>query len=189
MQRPATEEPALSPSAAVCKLQKQRIRLYEKDPTLAWTTDRAWTRALGAHAADSMHTAVEMGTRHTARLPIGVHSQVGGWHDHPVPGDVLAAALASCIDSTLRVVAARMRVDIESLAVSVEADCDVRGTLCMAPEVPVGFQQMRLDVRLRLAAETDPERAELLCNVAEHCCVVLQTLKNGVPVDVRFRRD
>jgi uncharacterized OsmC-like protein len=175
-----------TPAQAVCELQRERIREYKRDPNAAWTTDRAWTEASGAHAADAMHSSVELGTRHTARIPIAVHERVGGWHDHPVPGDVLAAALASCADSTLRVVAARLGVQIESLAVTAEADVDVRGTLCIAPDVPVGFQRMRLTVRLRVAPGADPARVDMLRAAGEHCCVVLQTLRSGVPVDVDY---
>lgn len=184
-------EPRVARSVAetLCAEQIARIRLYKKEPAQAWTTDRAWTEATGAHAADPMHSAVEMGTRHTARIPIGVHERVGGFHDHPVPGDVLAAALASCADSTLRVVAARLGLQIEALKVSVEADVDVRGTLCVAPDVPVGFQRVRLGVQLRLAPGTDPARAEMLRAAGEHCCVVLQTLRSGVPVDVDYRTE
>lgn len=180
---------ARSPAEALRTEQMARIRLYKKDPDAAWTTDRAWTEASEARAADTMHTTVEMGTQRTARVAIGVHERVGGLHDGPVPGDLLAAALASCADSTFRVVAARLGIQIEALAVSVEAEVDVRGTLCVAPDVPVGFQRMRLSVRLGLAPGTDPDRAEILRSAGEYCCVVLQTLRSGVPVDIDYRSE
>lgn len=174
-------------AAALRRLQIERIRRYRVDAGAAWTTDRGWTAATGGHAADAMHTAVELGTRHTTRIPIAVHENVGGWHDHAVPGDVLCAALACCADSTLRVAAARLGIQLEALAVTVEADVDVRGTLCVTPEVPVGFQRMRLDIDLRPAAGSDPARVAALRAAGEHCCVVLATLRSGVPIDVTYR--
>jgi hypothetical protein len=81
-------------------------------------------------------------------VPVGVHRAVGGPHDAPTPGDILCAALAACQDSTVRMVANLMGVELEFLEVEVTADADVRGALAIDMQVPVGFQSMRCDVLL-----------------------------------------
>ncbi len=98
---------------------------------------------------------------------------------------MLCAALASCIGSTLRVVANRLRIPIEELSVQVTSEVDVRGTLCMTSEVPVGMQRMDTRVRIKVAADVSPSRRRTLIQAAEHCCVVLRTLRDGVPVELQ----
>jgi len=169
--------------------QMKRVQLYKVEPAEAWTTDCAETSAEGADAADPMHTKVVVATGLGPHLPIGVHQNIGGWHDQPTPGDVLCAALASCADSTLRVVASKLGIQLESLAVRVKGEVDVRGTLGVGADVPVGFQRMRVDVRMRLAAGTSTHLERKLQLAAEHCCVVLQTLRSGVLVELTFQQE
>ena len=53
------------------------------------------------------------------RVPVGVHRAVGGLHDAPTPGDLLCAALAACQDSTFRMIANLMNIELEDLTVDV----------------------------------------------------------------------
>lgn len=170
--------------------KSERVRLYRERPAEAWTTDAARTEASAESLSDPLHTEVEIGHGAGAtRLPIAVHERIGGFSETPVPGDVLCAALASCMDSTIRVVAQHVGVQLEELAVRVEADVDVRGTLCVESDVPVGFQQMRVHLRMRLAEGSHPAAHRRLVRAAEHCCVVLHTLRAGVPVAVSVDDD
>jgi uncharacterized OsmC-like protein len=119
-------------------------------------------------------------------VPVGVHKALGGPHDAPTPGDVLCAALAACQDSSVRMVANLLGVEIESLEVNVAGDVDVRGTMMVDQIVPVGFLEMRCDVKLRAKCGTDSRLLDKLKIAAEHSCVVLQTLRAPLRVDVRF---
>jgi uncharacterized OsmC-like protein len=83
-------------------------------------------------------------------------------------------------------IADRLEVEIQSLNIAVEADVDVRGCLMVDPKVRVGFQQMRCRVDLQPGAEVDAEKVQMLLAAAERCCVVMQTLRNGVAVDARL---
>jgi len=166
--------------------QQPLAKRYENDPARAWVTDVAWTT--GA-LDDPLHGAVVLGPEGTGTCPIAVHRAVGGDGDGPVPGDILCAALASCLDSTLRVVADRFRVTLAALSIRVTAEVDVRGTLCLDPNVPVAFQRMTVSVDLELAEGTAPRMYARLLETAEHCCVVLQTLRRGVPVALNLVRD
>jgi len=72
------------------------------------------------------------------------------------------------------------------IAIAAATGRGVRGTLCVSRETPVGFQQMTVRVDLELAPGTVPKLEAKLLAAAEHCCVVLQTLRNGVPVTIEL---
>jgi uncharacterized OsmC-like protein len=118
-------------------------------------------------------------------VPVGVHRAVGGRHDLPVPGDILCAALVACVDTTIRIISNNLRIPLDTLEVDVQADCDVRGTLLVDPSVRVGFNTMRVSVKAVPGPGVSPNQVEGLVQMAEQCCLVLQTLKSGV--DVAFQ--
>ena len=153
---------------------------YRRAPTEAWIRDGAQT--INGCGRDPFHGAVIPANNAGAPVCFGIHRAVGGDHDYPNPGDLLSAALAACFDSTLRMLADRLGVRLQSVEVKVEAECDVRGCLLVERSVPVGFQKMRCSVRLQPEGEVEPERLQMLLGAAEGSCVVLQTLRNGVKV-------
>jgi len=170
-------------TALVAQRQKPLQDRYTTAPDEAWITDHAVAESGGA---DPFHGSVTIGDGQSASLDFGIHRAVGGDHDLPNPGDILCGALAACLESTLRMIAARMGVTLDSLDVAVSAHADVRGCLMVDRSVPAGFQRIEVDVRLEPAAGTDPAQIRMLTSAAEQCCVVLQTLRSGVPVTTRF---
>jgi uncharacterized OsmC-like protein len=158
---------------------------YRSAPQEASITDRA--RAIGGTGTDPFHGRVVPGSvEYGVEWPFGIHRAVGGYHDAPNPGDMLCAALATCVESTIHMIADRLAVRLESVEVETTANVDVRGTLIVDKSVPVGFQSMRCRVRLKPAAGTDPGLVEKLFAAAEHSCVNLQTLRAGVPVETEL---
>jgi uncharacterized OsmC-like protein len=139
-----------------------------------------------ALSRDPFHGAVVAGDGE-ALLDFGIHRAIGGDHDLQNPGDMLCAALAACLDSTLRMIAVRMGIALKTLAVEVRAFADVRGCLVVDRQVPVGFQRIDVDVFIEAEGNTDPAQISRLTSVAERCCVVLQTLRSDIAVDTRFR--
>jgi len=119
----------------------------------------------------------------------GIHRAVGGYHDAPNPGDMLCAALAACLDSTIRIIANRLGVTLTALEVDVSADVDVRGTLVVDRDVPVGFQKMQCRVNLGAAEGTNPNLVKKLLAASEQSCVNLQTLRSGVTIETSFGED
>lgn len=86
----------------------------------------------------------------------------------------------------MRLVANLLGVELALLEVEVTAEVDVRGAMAVERSVPVGFQSMRCQVRLRAKEGTKPELLEKLGATAERCCIVLQTLRNPPPVQTTF---
>ncbi|HKI96141.1 MAG TPA: OsmC family protein [Gemmatimonadales bacterium] len=155
---------------------------YRDHPADAAITDAA--RTWDDDVTDPWHVRTVPGDHdYGVAWTVGTHRAVGGHHDAPNPGDMLSAALAVCLDSAIRLIANRWGVTLTTLAVRVESDVDVRGTLMVDPSVPVGFQRMRCAVTLETAPGTPPEMRDKLFAAGEHCCVNLQTLRAGVPVE------
>lgn len=160
--------------------------LYVESPGNAWITDRG--RTVWSAGLDPFHGRIRAGSQDYGLVwPFGIHRAVGGDHDLPNPGDLLSAALAACLDSTIRIIAERNGVTLEALEVDVTSDVDVRGTLMVDTRVPVGFQEVRCDVSIRARDGTSPTMIGKIVRAAERSCVNLQTLKNGVPVKTTVR--
>ena len=85
----------------------------------------------------------------------------------------------------MRMVAASMDVELEALEVRLEADWDPRGTLAMG-DYPIGLTGIRCQTSVKVKEDARGERAERLLRSAEKYCVVLNTLRNGVPVESSF---
>ena len=170
--------------ASLVQQRQQPLReRYRSAPAEAWITDGAQT--ISACGEDAFHGVVVPANGADAPVPFGIHRAVGGFHDYPNPGDLLAAALAACFDSTLRMIADHLGIRLETLEVEVEAECDVRGCLLVERTVRVGFQRMRCGVRLQTKDPVDEETIKMLLGAAEHSCVVMQTLRNGVAVQTQ----
>ena len=66
-----------------------------------------------------------------------------------------------------------------------EGDWDPRGTLAMGERVP-GRTGVRCLTRVVVRGDERGERTERLLRSAERYCVVLSTLREGVPVESEF---
>lgn len=171
-----------SSTDTVMQRQEPLRRRYRERPDLALITDHARAESAGH---DPFHGDVTFGDSGSS-LRFGIHGAVGGDHDAPNPGDILCAALASCLDSTLRMIAARSGVRLRTLEVDVRAVADVRGCLMVDRQADVGFQRIVIDVLITPEDGVDATSIEDLTSVAERCCVVLQTLRGDVSVETRF---
>jgi uncharacterized OsmC-like protein len=163
---------------------RKRYRVDAPEEALVTDTATSMAKAGGS----PMWGSVQVGAPgFGVAVPVGVHRAVGGRHDRPVPGDILCAALVACVDTTIRIISNNLKIPLASLEVNVQADCDVRGTLLVDPSVRVGFNTMRVNVRAVPGPGVSPKQVEGLVQMAEQCCIVLRTLKNGV--DVAFQLD
>jgi len=172
-------------NSIVLKRQQPLMDTYAVNPKAAWITDVAVID--GEKLGDPFHTSVIINEELKRSLPIGVHRAVGGLHDFPNPGDLLCASLASCFESTLRMIANRLQVKLEKTKVKVTADVDVRGTLMLNKDVPVGFQSMCLEIEIGVDISTKKEMIYKLLKGTERCCIVYQTLKQGTPININTK--
>jgi uncharacterized OsmC-like protein len=112
------------------------------------------------------------------------HAGVGGAGTAACSGDLLLGALAACAQVTCQMVAASMEVPIEEIAVTVEGDLDLSGTLGLSRDVPVGFEAIRLRFDLT-APGASQEQLDSLIEKTERYCVVMQTLQTPPSIETR----
>jgi len=110
-----------------------------------------------------------------ALVEAGLHPATGGSGLQVCSGDMLLEALVACAGVTLRAVATALGIAVRDGRIEAEGDLDVRGTLGVSREAPVGFRAIRLSIRL----DTDATQEQLatLLKLTERYCVVLQTLR------------
>jgi uncharacterized OsmC-like protein len=157
---------------------------YQEDPAAARIVLRAKSRA--SDLSDPLHCAISPEAAPEVAWQSGAHPGVGGVGDVPCSGDLLLGALAACQEITVRMVAAAMGIELLSLEVEAIGELDLRGTLGMDREVPIGFSSIRCESRVSVKDDGRPERAKRLLENAERYCVVLNTLRGGVPVQSTF---
>lgn len=174
-------------------MSERQAPLYERyasEPEAAQITDYAICTSNTTAAANPLRGDLELTHARDTRVKIGVHRAVGGLSDQPTPGDILCGALASCLDSTLRIIANRFGVTLEALSVEVTGEVDVRGTLRASDDCPVAFQAFRTHVDIQVAEDVDDKLVAQLIKAAEYSCVVLQTLREvpRTPVTASINR-
>jgi len=144
-------------------------------PDEARYTDSAATARLG----ESLRAEVEgpSGERVVADMP----PAVGGRGEHPSPGWLFRAAVASCVASTIGMEAAREGLDLGDVEVVVDSESDDRGLLGIDESVPAGPMSMR--IRVRLSGEAS-ERAVEVAERGAARCPVCDATKRAVEVSV-----
>ncbi len=170
----------------VRELQTPIRERYKNNPESAHVVLKV--RSGRTDLGDPLHCGVVPESAPSVQWKSGAHPAVGGDGDVPCSGDLLLGALAACQETTLRMVAANMGIELESLEVVVEADWDPRGTLAMG-NYPIGLTKIRCQTTVRVPGDLRGERSERLLRSAEKYCVVLNTLRHGVPVESSFALD
>ena len=166
-------------AAALRSLQAPIKERYKSDPEAALIT----LKAKGSIENGGIACKVETGR---ALAVAGLHPAAGGSGLELCSGDMLLQALVACAGVTLKSVATAIEVPLTQGLVLAEGDLDVRGTLGIDKEVPVGFAE----IRLRFEVETDApqDKLDLLSKLTERYCVVYQTIKNGPKVFISMKR-
>lgn len=149
-------------------LQKPLKEQYRTDPGAS----RITMRAKGGQKDVPMACSVDLGR---AIYQAEAHKGVGGAGAGACSGDLLLGALAACAQITCQMVAAAMGVPTERIEVTVDGEMDLRGTLGISKDVPVGFQSIHLYFNVVAPAAT-PEQLRGLREKTEQYCVVMQTL-------------
>ena len=149
-------------------IQRPLKEKYRSDPSAS----RITLRAVGSQMATPMACSVDIGR---AIQQAEAHTGVGGTGTAACSGDLLLGALAACAQLTCQMVAEAMGIPTKSIEIVVEGDLDLRGTLGISKEVPVGFEGIRLMYDID-APEAPEEQLRALRAKTEQYCVVLQTL-------------
>src|SRR3954469_24049624 len=131
-------------------LQKPLKEQYRNDPTAS----RITIRAKGSQTDVPVTCSVDIGR---AIYQAEAHQGVGGAGAGACSGDLLLGALAACAQITCQMVAAAMGIPTERIEVTAEGDMDLRGTLGIAKDVPIGFESIRTRFEID-APDATPEQ-------------------------------
>src|ERR1700739_1669333 len=149
-------------------LQKPLKDQYRSDPGAS----RIPRRAKGGQTDVPVACSVDLGR---AIYQAEAHKGVGGAGAGACSGDLLLGALAACAQITCQMVASAMGIPTERIEVTAEGDLDLRGTLGISKDVPVGFEGIRLRFDVD-APKATLEQLRGLREKTEQYCVVMQTL-------------
>jgi uncharacterized OsmC-like protein len=149
-------------------LQRPLKDKYRSEPGSSLIT----LRAAGGQTDTPLSCSVDIGR---AAYAAQAHSGVGGSGAAACSGDLLLGALAACAQITCQMVAEAMGIPTDSIRVVVEGDLDLRGTLGVARDVPVGFETIRVRFDIQ-APDATPDQLRQLHAKTEQYCVVMQTL-------------
>jgi uncharacterized OsmC-like protein len=159
-------------------LQKPLKDQYRSDPKASQIT----IRAKGGQTDVPITCSVDLGR---AIYQAEAHQGVGGAGAGACSGDLLLGALAACAQITCQMVAAAMAIPTERIEVTVDGDLDLRGTLGIAKDVPVGFENIRLHFDV-VAPNATPDQLRVLREKTEQYCVVMQTLMNPPKLETEW---
>lgn len=167
--------------------QATLARRYREHPQDAMVDKRA--RTVSRTPPDPLHATVMVdGPYPTELWQLGIDDKVGGESDLPNPAEMLLAALVGCQESTVRMVAENLDIDIVALEVTAFGQVDTRGCLALDDTVKVGFGAIEVDIHLEVAENTEPSRLELLRTLTDRLCVTTDTLRSGVPITISYPR-
>jgi|SRR4051812_17492941 uncharacterized OsmC-like protein len=162
-------------------IQKPLKEKYRSDPE----SSRITLRASGSETETPIACSVEVGQKLIAAQ---AHTGVGGPGTAACSGDLLLGALAACAQLTCQLVATAMGIPVEHIRVNVEGQMDLRGTLGISKEVPVGFEDIHATFDIN-APNATAEQLAALQEKTEQYCVVMQTLVRPPAVRTSWLRN
>jgi uncharacterized OsmC-like protein len=151
---------------------------YRSDPESSKIT----LSARGGRTDTPLSCSVDIGR---ALYQAQAHAGTGGPGTGACSGDLLLGALAACAQITCQLVAEAIGIAASRIEVAVEGDLDLRGTLGVSKEVPVGFESIRVRFDVD-APDASADQLRTLREKTEQYCVVFQTLVKPPRIDTEW---
>ena len=114
--------------------------------------------------------------------PFGFNGENKG----PKPSELILAALAACQETTFRLYAEDMGIEIHAISVSLTGIQDLSGFMGLDQGVPAGFIAINGEVTIQSPATK--EDLELLKKRVDRYCPVLDDLKRPVQVNIDMKK-
>jgi uncharacterized OsmC-like protein len=104
----------------------------------------------------------------------------------PNPVEYALTALAGCVTSAIVYHAAAKGVVIRSMESRLEGDIDLQGFLGIRDDVPRGYKEIRMFVKID--ADAPPEKLEEIVQLGPTYSPVFDTITRAVPVKVQMEK-
>jgi uncharacterized OsmC-like protein len=167
------------------------IDTIKDDPSLGRFQFRAKTEWVdGGHSRTTIHDFYGAGQEDTSRqVPFELEGDeppiLLGNNEGPNAVETMLHALASCLAVGLAYNAAARGINIDSLEFDLEGDLDLRAFLGLSEEVRPGYENIRVDYRIK--SDAPREEIEDLCEYVQKTSPVLDMIRNPVPVTVSLK--
>jgi len=102
----------------------------------------------------------------------------------PNPVEYALTALAACVTTSIVYHAAAKGVTIRSMESRLEGDIDLQGFLGIRDDVPRGYREIRMYVKID--ADASPEKLEEIVQLGPTYSPVFDTITRAVPVSVKL---
>lgn len=103
-----------------------------------------------------------------------------GHNEGANPVEFLLHALAGCVTTTTVLHAAARGIEIRSISTELRGTIDLQGLLDLDPSVPVGYEQIR--IAMKIEADCSDEELDALLAFAKTHSPVCNTVCNPVPL-------
>ena len=141
------------------------------------------TVAIESENQGGFHTKISM-RQHSlsSDQPFGFNGQNNG----PKPSELVLAAIAACQETTWRIFAEDMGVEINKIAVRLWGEQDLKGFMAMDEITPAGFTKIWGEVLIESSAPM--ETLLTLQSLVEKHCPVLDDITRSVPVNLNVKK-
>jgi uncharacterized OsmC-like protein len=158
------------------------------DPSLGIFQFRARNHWIdGAHNRSTIQSFYGAGQEDSTRdaaftVDAGEPAVLLGVDTGPNPAEHLLHALAACLTTSLVYVAAARKVRLTEVESTLEGDMDVRGCLGITDDVRNGFNNIRVNFKVK--GDAPPEKLREVVERAQARSAVFDMVSHGVPVEV-----
>ena len=165
------------------------IDAVKKSPVIATFKFRAGNRWMGGgHNRTTIKNYYGTGQEHERKAPFALDADepplLLGRDLGPNPVEYALTALAACVTTSIVYHAAARGVTIRSMESRLEGDIDLQGFLGIKDDVPRGYKQIRMVVKID--ADAPPEKLEEIVKLGPTYSPVYDTMTRAVPVSVKL---
>lgn len=125
---------------------------------------------------------VESTSRHF-KMILDEPKELGGTDEAMNPVEALLCSLGSCQCIMARMIASKMRVELQEFYVELEGDLDVRG-LAGVEGIRPGYQEIRATFHVK--SDASETKVQKLINTLEKTCPVGDSLVTGVKINTNY---
>lgn len=195
LRKPVQEEGTMTPKKAVNGVNVEQlfdtIEAIKKKPEIARFKFRATNKWIGgthnrATVKDFFGAGQEDASREPMVFDLDEPPVLCGKNLGANPVEYLLVALSGCLTTSLVAHAAVKGIAVNKVESRYEGDLDLRGFLGLAPDVKVGYEQIR--VYIKIDADISPEQKEELVRMARKYSPVFNTIANPTAVSVQLER-
>jgi uncharacterized OsmC-like protein len=166
----------------------QTIQAIEQDPDIAAFKFRAKNQWIsGGHNRATINGYYGAKQEHLRPEPFVMDADeppvLAGQDQGANPVEYLLRALAGCLMTTMVYHAAVRGIRIEELEMDLEGDLDLRGFLGLSNEVRKGYENIRVNFRVK-TDEQNLDRLKALCMLSP----VYDVTANGTAIDINVER-